>query len=129
MAAWPMRYLAASPSMRPPVLPPPVARFPPRGLAPPQLLRPCPKSRHCSPADRQLAHLLPSAMLACAICSGRNSMTILAMTRRAALAATAAAVLCAGAAPAALSQSKELRVLNWQGYGTDEKWALEQFQQ
>ena len=56
-------------------------------------------------------------------------MTILAMTRRAALAATAAAVLCAGAAPAALSQSKELRVLNWQGYGTDEKWALEKFQQ
>ena len=56
-------------------------------------------------------------------------MTILAMTRRTALAATAAAVLCAGAAPAALSQSKELRVLNWQGYGTDEKWALEKFQQ
>ena len=56
-------------------------------------------------------------------------MTILAITRRTALAATAAAVLCAAAAPAALSQSKELRVLNWQGYGTDEKWALEQFQQ
>jgi spermidine/putrescine transport system substrate-binding protein len=54
---------------------------------------------------------------------------IRSMTRRAVLVATAAAMLGAAAIPAALSQSKELRVLNWQGYGTDEKWALEQFQQ
>jgi spermidine/putrescine transport system substrate-binding protein len=46
------------------------------------------------------------------------------------LAATAAAaMLSAAQVPMALSQSKELRVLNWQGYGTDEKWALDQFQQ
>ncbi|MGH6873938.1 MAG: spermidine/putrescine ABC transporter substrate-binding protein, partial [Aestuariivirgaceae bacterium] len=38
-------------------------------------------------------------------------------------------MLCTASAPAVYSQSKELRVLNWQGYGTDEKWALEQFQQ
>ena len=32
-------------------------------------------------------------------------------------------------APQALAQAKEIRVLNWQGYGTDEKWAIEQFEQ
>jgi spermidine/putrescine transport system substrate-binding protein len=47
------------------------------------------------------------------------------MKRRLALAAAAALALCAGAG---LAQAAEIRVLNWQGYGTDEAFAVEAFQ-
>ncbi|HKQ94098.1 MAG TPA: extracellular solute-binding protein [Aestuariivirgaceae bacterium] len=56
-------------------------------------------------------------------------MSSLNVTRRA-LAAAVACMFAAGlGATAALSQAKELKVLNWQGYGTDEKWALDLFEQ
>lgn len=48
------------------------------------------------------------------------------LSRRAAL-ALSAGVLALGLAGTAASAA-EIKVLNWQGYGTDEKWALELFQ-
>ncbi|HEY7765385.1 MAG TPA: extracellular solute-binding protein [Aestuariivirgaceae bacterium] len=51
-----------------------------------------------------------------------------ALSRRALIAVVAAAGLSA-VAPQAFAQAKEIKVLNWQGYGTDEKWAIEQFEQ
>ena len=41
------------------------------------------------------------------------------------LVATAVFLLAAGTA----AQATELRVLNWQGYGTDETWAVDGFEQ
>lgn len=51
------------------------------------------------------------------------------LSRRAAVAAVAAALAGSALGPGVLAQTKEIRVLNWQGYGTDEKWATEQFEQ
>jgi spermidine/putrescine transport system substrate-binding protein len=51
------------------------------------------------------------------------------LNRRTAVAAVAAALACSAVIPSAFAQSKEIRVLNWQGYGTDEKWATDQFEQ
>ena len=56
-------------------------------------------------------------------------MSSLTVTRRAAVAAVACIFAAGLGASAALSQAKELKVLNWQGYGTDEKWALDLFEQ
>src|SRR5206468_8795326 len=55
------------------------------------------------------------------------SMSHFALSRRSALA------LMAGAATFGLTgriahAAGEIKVLNWQGYGTDEKWALEMFE-
>ncbi len=47
-------------------------------------------------------------------------------SRRAALALSAGAMALGLAGTAA--SAAEIKVLNWQGYGTDEKWALEMFQ-
>ncbi len=46
-----------------------------------------------------------------------------------AIAAFAAVLAGSALAPDAFAQAKEIRVLNWQGYGTDEKWATDQFEQ
>jgi spermidine/putrescine transport system substrate-binding protein len=54
-------------------------------------------------------------------------MSSLMFSRRAAL-ALSVGVVALGLAGTAASAA-ELRVLNWQGYGTDEKWALEMFEQ
>lgn len=51
------------------------------------------------------------------------------LTRRASLAAVAAIFSLSMGLQGALAQSKEIKVLNWQGYGTDEKWAVELFEQ
>lgn len=48
-------------------------------------------------------------------------------TRRAAL-ALAGGLLAAGLAGPTAASAAEIKVLNWQGYGTDEKWALEMFE-
>ena len=56
-------------------------------------------------------------------------MITLSLNRRTAVAAVAAALACSAVIPSAFAQSKEIRVLNWQGYGTDEKWAIDQFEQ
>lgn len=48
-------------------------------------------------------------------------------TRRAAL-ALAGSLLAAGLAGPTAASAAEIKVLNWQGYGTDEKWALELFE-
>jgi len=55
-------------------------------------------------------------------------MSCFTITRRSALAAMggAAALSLAGQRARAAG---EIKVLNWQGYGTDEKWALEMFEQ
>src|SRR5262245_16129170 len=61
------------------------------------------------------------------ITQGVPSRSRFGLNRRAALAlmgAAAAISLTSGAARAA----GEIKVLNWQGYGTDEKWALEMFE-
>ncbi len=54
-------------------------------------------------------------------------MTLFSVTRRQGLGLLAGAVTLALSASAALAGG-EIRVLNWQGYGTDEKWALEMFE-
>ncbi|MGA1206106.1 MAG: hypothetical protein ACO3ZW_09960 [Opitutales bacterium] len=51
----------------------------------------------------------------------------LSLTRRAALAMMGAVPL-AGLAAGRSHAAGEIKVLNWQGYGTDEKWALEAFE-
>jgi spermidine/putrescine transport system substrate-binding protein len=51
------------------------------------------------------------------------------LSRRTLIAAFAALLAGSAAAMDAFAQTKEIRVLNWQGYGTDEKWATEQFEQ
>jgi spermidine/putrescine transport system substrate-binding protein len=51
------------------------------------------------------------------------------LSRRAAVAVGATALAFSILAPSVLAQTKEIRVLNWQGYGTDEKWATDQFEQ
>lgn len=48
-------------------------------------------------------------------------------TRRAAL-VLAGGLLALGLAGPTAASAAELKVLNWQGYGTDEKWALEMFE-
>lgn len=48
-------------------------------------------------------------------------------TRRAAL-ALAGGLLAVGLAGPTAASAAEIKVLNWQGYGTDEKWALEMFE-
>lgn len=48
-------------------------------------------------------------------------------TRRAAL-ALAGGMLALGLAGPTAASAAEIKVLNWQGYGTDEKWALEMFE-
>jgi spermidine/putrescine-binding protein len=45
-----------------------------------------------------------------------------------ALALVALALLAAGAVSPPAGAAKEVRVLNWQGYGTDEAWAIEAFE-
>ena len=55
-------------------------------------------------------------------------MSSLNVTRRAFAAAVACMFIAGIGATAAFSQAKELKVLNWQGYGTDEKWALDLFE-
>ncbi len=54
-------------------------------------------------------------------------MTLFSVTRRQGLGLLAGAVTLALSASSALAGG-EIRVLNWQGYGTDEKWALEMFE-
>ena len=55
-------------------------------------------------------------------------MTTMPISRRALLAGAAVAgALFALGAPA--QAAGEIKILNWQGYGTDEKWALEMFEQ
>ena len=49
--------------------------------------------------------------------------------RRALIVAFAALLAGSAVTMDAFAQSKEIRVLNWQGYGTDEKWATDQFEQ
>jgi spermidine/putrescine transport system substrate-binding protein len=56
-------------------------------------------------------------------------MITLKLDRRTVVAAVAAVFACSALIPSAFAQSKELKVLNWQGYGTDEKWAIDQFEQ
>lgn len=51
------------------------------------------------------------------------------MDRRALLGVLAAALAGAGLAIPHGAAAQELRVLNWQGYGTDEPWAIELFEQ
>src|SRR5687767_15632812 len=75
----------------------------------------------------QLALSLGSAMLALRFRKGVKMFTG-QLTRRAALTVVAAGLVSL-TATGALAQSKEIRVLNWQGYGTDEKWATDQFEQ
>ena len=48
-------------------------------------------------------------------------------TRRAAL-GLAGGLLALGLAGPTAASAAEIKVLNWQGYGTDEKWALEMFE-
>lgn len=55
-------------------------------------------------------------------------MNNLVMNRRRAL-ALAGAATAAGFAGVPARAAGELKVLNWQGYGTDEKWALDIFEQ
>lgn len=54
-------------------------------------------------------------------------MTTSLLTRRTAL-KIAGGVLALGLTGSAALAGGELKVLNWQGYGTDEKWALEMFE-
>jgi spermidine/putrescine transport system substrate-binding protein len=51
------------------------------------------------------------------------------LSRRTLIAAVAAMLAGSAVATDAFAQAKEIRVLNWQGYGTDEKWATDQFEQ
>ncbi len=55
-------------------------------------------------------------------------MPRMATSRLFALIIVVALLLVALAAPA-LAQTRELHVLNWQGYGSDEPWAIEQFEE
>lgn len=50
-------------------------------------------------------------------------------SRRTAIAVFAAMLAGSALATDAFAQAKQIRVLNWQGYGTDEKWATDQFEQ
>jgi spermidine/putrescine transport system substrate-binding protein len=50
------------------------------------------------------------------------------LTRRAALALSGGLIALGLAGPTTLAGAAEIKVLNWQGYGTDEKWALEMFE-
>jgi spermidine/putrescine transport system substrate-binding protein len=99
----------------------------------PPLLRPLwPKSRLCSPkSDCQGRLALVSAFRYAAWQQSQreSSMITFRLSRRTAIAAVAAALACSAVIPSAFAQSKEIRVLNWQGYGTDEKWATDQFEQ
>jgi spermidine/putrescine transport system substrate-binding protein len=51
------------------------------------------------------------------------------LSRRTLMAAFGALLAGSALATHALAQAKEIHVLNWQGYGTDEKWATDQFEQ
>lgn len=54
-------------------------------------------------------------------------MSICRITRRGALGMLASAPLLSLAGTSARAAGGEIKVLNWQGYGTDEKWALDAF--
>src|SRR5512134_3291672 len=55
-------------------------------------------------------------------------MSRFAINRRSVLAAMGGAAALSLVGPRARAAG-EIKVLNWQGYGTDEKWALEMFEQ
>ena len=58
-----------------------------------------------------------------------NEMRAIASTRRTIVSTLIATAAAATFALANSSLAAEIRVLNWQGYGTDEAWSLEQFEE